>query len=855
MRLPLRIFIAATAFVLSACPPTPPVIDDGGADAGCAGQLSCECKADATCEVGECVGGSCVDCRRGEAACVCRANGTCNTGLRCEGATCQACPSGQQGCACDPGDVCGSGLICSNDVCVADTCVAGTNNCPCRATDPKCEGASYCDATSRCQTCSSDIAGCPCDANSTCQGTTVCDTGNSTCRNTLTCANLVTNGSCLPNQVCVEGSGGDATCTAMACVMGYQWDGAACRACQSADCSNEPSCSGADGGLSATCATQHRECVTSGQVAACGACLQGFTQNASGVCVAAPSCGSSTCALAEYCDRTGAPQCLPLPCPAGQARGANGTCAACSTTLTCLGAGFSGRVWPFRTTSSECVCETLDNYFLSAGGAATAERCDADDDGWVRAEADDLTVRNDDALRQNSRCSIRTASRVRLVDEYGQHVDVLSCAEGLVKATPAHTDGGYVNDGLHLLADGGLQQLADGGTGCSSVVSMRLLESLRNDLGGPVSTRFPIYGRPSNDGGMSGRSLVPSELNSLTKGCVSATADFNDNNADDLTEVQSRGPWADDQARLRSFAYFTEVQEAWWESGGANNAGILVVRERSRCDAEKFPLRYDPNVVPGQLPLADRYTSSVASPYWRNCARSRDALYDEATPRPNTDFARFFCDVASGTCTNLPGPAHKDYSAPVDATRVQLRNVGLCELNGQKPADGRWRGMNHHSQFKCASITTAVSDPSYQVAPASLGAGNDSFMFNLCAAKSCATADDPACSASLGSARQTRQPVIECTATATASNVTGFVAVTYRPATPYQRGCVSEDDPTLGWRDYLCPVPQYTQGASQEFGRYSCFNMSENFLWAPSDGGVRRATLTWGPNSNSSVFR
>jgi hypothetical protein len=91
------------------------------------------------------------------------------------------------------------------------------------------------------------------------------------------------------------------------------------------------------------------------------------------------------------------------------------------------------------------VCETLDGYYFGSGNNAEAAKCDADNDGWVREEA--LAVRSDPALRANSRCNIQLVDRVRLFDEYGLSVDVLSCSTGLVKASLALADAGVPNGG------------------------------------------------------------------------------------------------------------------------------------------------------------------------------------------------------------------------------------------------------------------------------------------------------------------------------------------------------------------------------------------------------------------------
>ena len=84
--------------------------------------------------------------------------------------------------------------------------------------------------------------------------------------------------------------------------------------------------------------------------------------------------------------------------------------------------------------------------------------------------------------------------------------------------------------------DGGVATSADGGSSCSGLLPMRLLETARNDIPGSPSgaNKAPAYGLTA------GRLLEAAELNSLTKACASFTGDYNDNKLDDITEVQGR---------------------------------------------------------------------------------------------------------------------------------------------------------------------------------------------------------------------------------------------------------------------------------------------------------------------------
>jgi hypothetical protein len=852
------IAFVALGLSLIGCPGGMMVVDSGmmKTDAGCSGVIGCVC-ASGACTTGECLAGKCVDCRRGEAACICRANSTSDTGLRCTTTgQCETSPAGQMGCACGTGDTCGTGLVCSNAMCVASTCTDGTATCPCRTGAPKCDSALYCDGTSLCQTCSNDVVGCPCDANKMCAGATVCDTASSLCRTPVTCAQLLANATCLPNQACTQANGMDAVCVPMTCDANFKWNGAACVACVSTGCLNEPSCNDLDGGLGTSCTMQNRLCVQTGASSACGMCLGGFAQNPAGACVPVPTCGAVTCAFNQYCDRTGAaPTCTANPCPAGQAMGSGGTCTACMPVPTCTAQGFSGRTWPFKTAADVCLCETLDNYFIIAGGLVTATLCDADNDGWVREEAGDTSVQLDPALNGNRRCNITTVDRVRLFDEYGLSVDVLSCTEGLLKASTGLPDGGTPNGGIPLKADGGLMLSADGGSACSGFVPMRLLETARNDIpGGASSTTQPAYG------GTAGRLLEAGELNSLTKACAAVNGDYNDNKLDDIAEIQgavapTRPTPPVDRARLESFAYFLELDTA----SAAN--GVLSIRERSRCDAT-FPFHYAPDA--GSPTPTDSYILSNDKPYWRSCQRNRDPAYDKNVQQAGFDFAQYNCADPAFSCPLAP-PAHPTRIAPVDPAVTLFRDHGLCRMGGFLPADGRWRGMNHHSQFKCVNVVT----------PTAFGNTNGLLTFNNCAARPCATPGDINCSSPQGMGVQTRQPVLDCKAQL-GNGVTGsvgFAAVNYRPYRfadtfyagnvyadrAYRGGCVNEDD---DWSSFLCPYPEFSLDktlSDNQFGRSSCYKYESNFVWAGTlpDGGTNmndRATLRWSVNTNMSVF-
>jgi hypothetical protein len=849
----------------------------GGGSACEPGAVGCACANNACPVSGECVAGTCVACQRGALGCVCRANSTCEMGLRCSSGTCETCPVGQTGCACN-GTTCSAGLTCSNGTCVPDTCVAGTPGCPCNSGSPVCNANAYCDMTGRCQMCSPDVRGCACNSQSNCLGGLVCNMATMQCRDAVTCAQLKAGAdggapACAANQLCTEQAGQDAVCVAGMCEPNFKFDSSnnTCVACMSTNCINEPTCS-IDGGIGGTCEAQNRVCVEAGQVAACGACKAGFSQNGAGMCMPVPRCGSTTCQLNEFCDiSTGVPRCTVLPCPPGQAKDTpspTAACTQCTSPATCSGVGYSGRYWPFRTTANQrCICETLDGYFEPGTASSAATPCDADNDGWVNALADGTDITGDPSLQANARCTIRRVDRVKLVEETGLTAEVHSCTTSFNLFVPRER---LVDGGLVPLDDGGFPPLPAGNaSACPSnaILPLRLLESPRNDTPGqPMGTRVPRYG----DGG---RVLEARELNALTKGCVSLTGDFNDNTIDDLTELQPLGTPADDQERLRSFAYFIELYTAYFEPG-PSGFGALVIQERSRCDS-RFPLRYDPTAT--ELPdggFSDGFSALIdgGSRYWRSCERRRDPGYSEGIRAPGFDFAQWTCpNQPTGTCPGRQFPSASQV-APTDPATTFFRDFGRCALGGQLPFDRRWRGFGHHSQFKCVNVTT--SNPGgVNVAPGAFDAGViDALVFNECRAVPC-TAGDASCRTLPGAGAQTASPLLRCVArTDPPTSSVGFAAVGYRPygnaslgysRSAYAGGCVTEDTESAiagSYQSYLCPFPELSREKARSdaaFGRHSCYRRPANFLW--SGPTPQRATLRWsgdgGMSQVNGVFR
>lgn len=803
--------------------------DDGGGSTCTPGSVGCECATGQSCEQGECTSGMCVDCERGSLGCTCRSNGSCDGTLRCDGDVCEACETGTEDCPCDTDDNCEGELECMEGVCAPVDCQPGTEGCPCNSSDPRCAGTDICDDNDVCRACATDMPGCPCTAADTCTGGLVCDAD--ACREAVSCADLIADDECGAKQKCTQAAGKDAVCVAETCVAGYRWvDGFGCMKCSTDDCSVAATCSG-ENSIEDECADANKECDDSSGEAVCGDCLPNTIENGDR-CVPEIRCGTEACGADEYCD-TDDDTCKTLPCPNGQALDSGGDCADCPSSFTCEQSGLTGRIWPFKTGDDSCICETAPGYYMPPGGGTDPEKCDADDDGWVRREADGTDIRNNATLRQNARCDIRLVDTVVLFDEYGLSLEVGSCTEGLIQSPTAGN--------------------------CTARVNMRLLETQRNDVPGmpTAAARAPVYGT----GGL-GRLLEASELNSLTKYCVDLLGDFNHDGIEDIEETQETptdlGTTTDDQRRLRSFSFFGELQRAYYQSSGSG-AGKLVIAERSRCDAGSFSLAYDAN--------ADTYDAAKPETYWRTCSVNRDPIFDEATPKPGTDFAQWSCSNATGTC-KTPGPAHPTLTGGLDPTMAVLRDHGLCELNGMTPADGVWRGMNHHSQFKCVQVTGTATEPQ-QLTPAAFAAGTGGWALNLCAAAGsrevttdskeqepeleCAV-DDPTdgTPATVGFAARRYQAYGSMTANQGACTDTCIAGSQYCDASvnqckwtltspiaaiplTYQGGCVNE---TVEWGGLACSYPDYNRDDELDaFGRYSCYGDAPNCLWG--DAGER----------------
>ena len=839
-----------------------------------AGTDACPCAAGALCLVeGLVCGGDnlCRPCSNDMAGCPC-VGGLCQAELACDAndSRCRA----ETTCAladCVPHQLCDEGPAGVDAQCLA-ACDAdfvwNAGRCDERALATCSVGAidsilAQCDAAHR--SCVEDAPG---EARCTaCQAGYVEAAGQ--CRPVLTCADAAC---AVQNRACVEAPAADAVCGA--CVPGFVAQGNQCVAdlsCNDLDCAarhracggNPPRCGdcdvgfvevaglcgpapscdqGAPNSIAAECGALDRECLLLNDSAVCGECVAGTLQHPdSGLCeetvrceelpcealgrdcihepfaecgdcapgsrpaqpgdplsacVSALTCADIACPANEFClegQGLADASCVRSRCGPGAAfRLDTNECVACANLL-CGEVGETGSVWPVtQMFSDDCLCETQTDYYWDAGGAVRALPCDKDGDGWVRVSASSALESDDPAVLDNARCALRKIDRIVLKNEFRQEHDVRSCF------------GGFIDDPNAVCP----------------VEPVSLYESTRNDdpdtLALDRAIDAPIYAQ----GGV-GRQLRAEEVNPLTKACLSINADYNDDHQSDAGEYQDAEPAADLENALRpflGFSYFVELNRGYYVAPGVDQPyGRYVIEERSRCDAG-FPLAY----------------SAAEGDYATACTRNRDALYtdERRTLTPvGFDFARFGCgDDQAGTCELQP---------PV--TEVGLPDTipphGLCELATLPPPDGLWRGMNHHSQFKCVVVSSPAELPNdrlqapQRVAPSELYDGSEnsrSYQFNRCHVA--CPPGDPDCSedcvggrcaessTSPGGLDNPSRPVFTCEAVPQSPNgaaiparSVGFTAVRYlQSAGAYARGCIDEWNPSVvpgefrPWKA-LCP--------------------------------------------------
>ncbi len=546
--------------------------------------------------------------------------------------------------------------------------------------------------------------------------TPMCD--DSTCP-PATCAEL----DCGAHRLCEETSLGPMC--ADACEDGYELDpvSEACEPCEGLGCDDPtPTCEDdVPGSIADSCELEHRKCVEDASGATCGACADGF-RNEDDECVVDGECGTGDCEPGARCQP-------------GYALASDGLCRAC-VDLVC-GADGETTLHDQRDATNQCICNTDPGYYWHPT-QRKALPCDEDGDGWISSSAWTMAQRGatDPAVANVAKaCTIRTVDRVVLENEYGQELTVLLCDEGFL-----------LEDGVE--------------PGECTPEPLPLVEDDRNDsdvkLAAPQNaSEVPLYG---------GRRLLARELNALTKACVSIAADFDASDAPDIAQAQPASLPFSLLARWSAFAYFMELHTSRYVGDDEDDEapGTLVIAERSRC-------------VPGggsaELPVG---YATGASEYFRECARRRDRRYDASSNAPGFDFAQWSCDATTGTCP-VPSPL---LDLGTDVAQADIPPHGLCNSELDWDAAGAFRGMHHHSQFKCVLVSGAVEPSPYEmplaafhyVAPPETNGYLD---FQICAAAP-ATAD--------------ANPGFECDViddVAPTYGMVGWAAVRYSATTSY----------------------------------------------------------------------
>ncbi len=467
---------------------------------------------------------------------------------------------------------------------------------------------------------------------------------DSTCPAT-TCAEL----DCGAHRLCEETSLGPMC--ADACVDGYDFDpgSEACEPCEGLGC-DDPTATcepGVPGSIADSCALEHRECEDDVSGATCGACVEGFRIEGD-ECVPDGECEAAECEPGALCQP-------------GYALGSDGLCRAC-VDLVC-GANGETTLHHQRDATNQCICNTEPGYYWHPT-QRKALPCDEDGDGWISSSAWAMSQRGetDPAVANVARaCTIRTVDRVVLANEYGQELTILLCDEGYLRE----------------------DRVAPGE--CTPA-PLPLVEDDRNDS--DVKLASSQNSAPSYPD----RRLLARELNALTKACVSDTADFDASGTPDIAQVQPKDMPFSLLARWSGFAYFRELHTSRYvaDEEDDDGPGRLVIEERSRCVPEGGV---------AELPLG--YAAGT-SEYFRECARRRDRRYDASSNAPGFDFAQWSCDEPAGTCT-VPSP---ELHVGPDVAQEDIPPHGLCNSDLDW-VSGPFRGMHHHSQFKCVLVSGA----------------------------------------------------------------------------------------------------------------------------------------------------
>lgn len=839
----------------------------------------CPCSDEGSCGEGlVCESDLCLadPCEAGLESCPCDTGGVCAGGLGCHvDDICYVCAADAPGCECLLESGCSNGLVCDaielvcrievdcedltclefqlcdegadgEDAGCTEECVEGyewdasSGSCleePERTCVPDVDGSILANCTAEHRLCVTSEAGAECGE---------CEEGYTeelgTCRVLVTCTEI--GAACASeHKACVESDGATTDAVCGPCQPPYDSDGRdGCVLSAEANCSGDDpysirglcleqsrDCEDVDEGpascadcisgygedtdgscrefltcAEAGCDALGRRCIEDG-FADCEACLDGLAamdpDDPLSQCLERLSCFDISCGEGEVCREStsgGNASCVEVPCEDGQAYSElSSGCVTCGGN--CSGIeGATGAFWPFTDDGGRCLCETEVGWYLDTSSSLLPEPCDQDGDGWIRIGAREYVEASDPEVAANARCDVRTIDRIALQNDLGQRLEVLLCEEGYV--------------------------VSGSGSCTPREQAVSLYEPAVLDDDDDIAADSLNFPSVRYDG--TGRKLRAVELNPLTRAC--ANGDMNRNGVPDVQEIQGAPPGvtfvdAIGGPVFYDFSSFIELHRGFYEERPSETYGRWVVAERSRCNGEAsavpFPIGYD---------------EASGSEYWRDCLRNRRASYDASTAAVGYDFARWSCDdVSSGTCPAGDIPPLSS-AVPVDSVPVH----GACEVPA--PSDGIWRGMNHHSQFRCVQAVDAPSQP-WQIAISqlyhrSLATGGTQ-QFNGCGV-ACPD-DDPSCTVDCASGGcettsasgplgvNPAVPILSCDQVIPSSGAFGFVAQRYldeRAPGDYQAGCVDE---WLHWPQ-LCPgfeterTGAIGDGQETDFGSLAC---------------------------------
>jgi len=811
----------------------------------------------------------CKACSSDIAGCGCDPDGTCQGSNYCDDQTvCQQCPADDkpESCVCQRDSDCAQGLACDD---VENTCRPKQTCAELCLPNQLCDESVAGDPLCIPNTCVDGFIwdGTMCVM----QGVTTCDGRDGSIDRTMECDSL--GKSCVEvgpgSAVCVDTCDviGETLCamqhrdcdeseldedaTCGTCKPGYMDDGAgSCVRDTAANCAPL----GALGSIASACEMRNQICVPDAvNGAVCGECINdGYTYDpASNACVETVFCGGEVCGADEYCSYPqtgGPPMCVVVPgscgmneaydettttcvtcaemcndqgahpvtvngecvcesdlycayqfdgsgdrcigpsstCADGEVETPQGQCMACN--ISCGEEGERNRSWAYTTVDGSCICETQEGYYLPFGGASQPLKCDADGDGWINRTAYETynvaRMQNDQAILANFRCEFRQIDKFTLRNEWGQNRHVSLCENELIDYAPGSP------------------------SGCATALTrLTLYEADKLDSEDSITvdnTNFPAYGT---------RKLKASEVNALTKACVSANGDFNLNGVEDLHEehaldrnrVSGLVFTSDEAFAFHSLSFFTELHQGRYVAPtNAADAGEYVIAERSRCDTA-FPVTY-----------------TNTGNYWRNCERSRRGDYDGSmNSYTGFDFAIWGCsDKFDGTC-GVQTPV--DTGMDLDGDRIL--DHGLCDQTAPL-ANEPWRGMNHHSQFQCVILKDSSADENYEVLRSvdlfTEGDVNSGpYEFHACTADACVAGMTGCQESTTQGTLQPEVPGVTCVAQPgdmTSGGQIGWIAARYTPegstpslTRPYLRGCIDESYGTNSVDHYSTLCPGYNE--------------------------------------------